>query len=85
MMPFGERLAEHVQPLLDAGLTVSQGDRRCITYGLLAEQALRRLAPGWETRASISERLACAETTLMELVGAGDRVEVALNAEGDAG
>jgi len=85
MMPLGERLAEHVQPLLDAGLTVSQGDRRCITYGLLAEQALRRLAPGWETRASISERLACAETTLMELVGAGDRVEVALNAEGDAG
>ncbi len=84
-VPLGERIAEHVQPLVDAGLTVSQGDRRCITYGLLAEQALRRLAPSWEARASISERLARAEATLMELMGAGERVEVALTAEGEAG
>jgi putative DNA methylase len=81
----GERLAEHVQPLLDAGLTVSQGDRRCIAYGLLAEQALRRLAPSWEARAPISERLERAQLTLMELLGAGERAEAALAAEGEAG
>ena len=80
----GERLAENVQPLLDAGLTVSQGDRRCITYGLLTEQALRRLAPSWDARAPISERLACAEATLTELLGAGEPDEAALAAEGEA-
>lgn len=81
----GERLAEHVQPLLDAGLTVSQGDRRCITYGLIAEQALRRLAPSWEAGAPISERLACVETTLTELRGVGERTEAVLAADGEAG
>jgi len=80
----GERLADHVQPLLDAGLTVSEGDRRCITYGLLAEQALRRLASSWNARAPISARLARAEATLTELLGAEEPVEVALAAQGQA-
>ncbi|MDQ3729176.1 MAG: DNA methylase [Actinomycetota bacterium] len=80
----GERLGKQVQPLLDAGLTVSQGDRRCITYGLLADQALRRLAPSWEASAPISERLARSQATLMELLGAGEQAEAALAAGGDA-
>lgn len=69
-VPLGERLAQHVRPLLDAGLAVGQGDRRCITYGLLAEQALRRLAPDWDAGVEISERLVRAEATLIELLEA---------------
>lgn len=84
-VPLGERLAEQVQPLLDADLTVSEGDRRCITYGLLAEQALRRLAPDWDASIEISERIACADAALTELLEADEPAEVALTVEGRAG
>src|SRR6202035_4937132 len=33
--PINERLIGHVQNLVDAGLTVTDGDRRCIRHGLL--------------------------------------------------
>ena len=52
-----ERSIKHVQNLVDAGLTVSDGDRRCIRHGLLAESAARALAPAWNPAAPIEERM----------------------------
>ena len=65
--PLNERLIEHVQNLVDAGLTVSDGDRRCIRHGLLAESAVRVLAPAWNPAAPIEERMEVARAALLAL------------------
>lgn len=65
--PLDERLAAHVSNLGDAGLVVSAGDQRCIRHGLLAEEAIRELAPGWDAGRSVGERLGLARKTLSRL------------------
>jgi hypothetical protein len=65
--PVNERLVGHVQNLIDAGLTVTNGDRRCIRHGLLAEDAMRALAPRWDLSASITERMTMAREKLITL------------------
>lgn len=65
--PLNERLIEHVQNLVDAGLTVSDGDRRCIRHGLLAESAVRVLSPAWNPAAPIEERMEAARAALLAL------------------
>jgi len=52
---------------VDAGLTVTNGDRRCIRHGLLAEDAMRALAPRWDLSAPITERMAMARAKLVML------------------
>jgi hypothetical protein len=70
-----ERLVEHVQNLVDAGLTVSDGDRRCIRHGLLAESAVRALAPIWNSAAPIEKRMEAARDALLALAqDAGEEV-----------
>jgi len=66
-VPFAERLREHVQHLLDAGLRVSVGDQRCIRYGLVAEEAMRSLAPSWDSAEPIEARMELARSTLIAL------------------
>ncbi len=66
-IPVNQRLIEHVQNLIDAKLTVTNGDRRCIRHGLLAEEAIRLLAYQWDTDAPIDERMTLAHQTLREL------------------
>jgi putative DNA methylase len=65
--PVNKRLVGHVQNLVDAGLTVTNGDRRCIRHGLLAEDAMRALAPKWDLSAPITERMAKARKNLFTL------------------
>jgi hypothetical protein len=65
--PINERLIGHVQNLVDAGLTVTNGDRRCIRHGLLAEDAMRALASTWDPLALITERMAAAREQLVAL------------------
>jgi adenine-specific DNA methylase len=62
-----ERLVEHVQNLVDAGLAVTDGDRRCIRHGLLAESAVRVLAPAWIPAAPIETRMETARQALLAL------------------
>lgn len=62
-----ERLTEHVQNLVDAGLKVTNGDRRCIRHGLLAEETIRALAAGWSVKAPIAERMDAARSQLVAL------------------
>ena len=66
-VPFTERLREHVQHLIDAGLRVSIGDQRCIRYGLVAEEAMRALAPTWDSGEPIESRMELARSTLTSL------------------
>lgn len=73
--PVNERLIKHVQNLVDAGLTVTDGDRRCIRHGLLAEDAMRALAPAWNASAVITERMAVARANLNALSANTDIVE----------
>ena len=78
-VPVAERLHEHVQHLLDAGLRVSVGDQRCIRYGLLAEEVMRSLAPSWDPAEPIKARMELARSTLIALDAqepAGDLSEV---------
>ncbi len=78
-VPVAERLHEHVQHLLDAGLRVSVGDQRCIRYGLLAEEVMRSLAPSWNPAEPIEARMELARSTLIALDAqepAGDLSEV---------
>jgi hypothetical protein len=56
-----------VQHLLDAELKVTDGDRRCLRYGLIAEAAMRRLAANWDKQLAIEERLEKAAKLLVEL------------------
>jgi hypothetical protein len=58
---------EELQHLLDADLVVTDGDRRCLRFGLMAEAAMRRLAPGWDREASIEMRIERATTVLRQL------------------
>ena len=54
---------EQVAHLERAGVHVSDGDLRCLTYGVLAEAAVRSLRDSWNTKLPGRERLerACAE------------------------
>ena len=63
--PVNERLSMHVQNLVDAGLKVSNGDRRCIRHGLLAEEAMRALAIAWNAGAPMGERMRLARAQLV--------------------
>jgi adenine-specific DNA methylase len=53
-------LTEQVEHLERAGLHLTAGDLRCLTYGLLAEATVRALMDGWTTGGSVGERMACA-------------------------
>jgi putative DNA methylase len=66
-VPFTERLHEHVKHLIDAGLRVSIGDQRCIRFGLVAEEAMRALAPTWDSGEPIDSRMELARSTLTSL------------------
>ena len=54
---------EQISHIEAAGLTASAGDIRCLTYGVLTEQALRHLRGDWKAAVPIGERLerACLE------------------------
>lgn len=65
--PVNERLTRHAQNLVDAGLKVSNGDRRCIRHGLLAEEAMRGLASTWSAAAPVAERMRLARERLVAL------------------
>ena len=54
---------DQVAHLERAGVHVSEGDIRCLTYGVLAEAAIRSLRDTWDTKLPGHERLerACAE------------------------
>jgi adenine-specific DNA methylase len=58
---------EELQHLLDADLAVTDGDRRCLRFGLMAEAAMRRLAPGWDRGAPIETRIERATSVLRQL------------------
>ncbi len=64
-IPVNERLTAHVQNLVEAGLKVTNGDRRCIRHGILAEETMRALAPAWESTVSISGRMSIARARLL--------------------
>jgi hypothetical protein len=65
--PINQRLMQHLENLTAAGMHVTNGDRRCIRHGLLAEEAIRRLAATWEARLEIKERLKRAGEQLLLL------------------
>jgi adenine-specific DNA methylase len=50
-------LVEQVEHLKRAGLHVTAGDRRCLAFGLIAEEVVRALRDGWKTRRSLEERM----------------------------
>lgn len=53
-------LAEQVTHLEQADLHVTVGDRRCLAYGLIAEETVRALRDGWKVEQPIAERMALA-------------------------
>ena len=53
-------LAEQVDHLERAGLHLTTGDRRCLAYGLIAEETVRALRDGWKASRAVEERMACA-------------------------
>jgi putative DNA methylase len=66
-LPIHERLTAHVANLVSADLKVTNGDRRCIRHGLLAEDTMRALAKNWDPTAPIEARMATARSKLVEL------------------
>jgi putative DNA methylase len=57
-------LAEQIEHLERAGLEVTLGDRRCLTYGLAAEATVRTLRQSWEAELPIEERIALVSSEL---------------------
>jgi hypothetical protein len=66
-VPVNERLTEHVNNLVEAGLTVTNGDRRCIRHGLLAGEAMRALASDWDETSPVADRMRIAREALIVL------------------
>ncbi|MGH7487835.1 MAG: hypothetical protein ACREMY_19870, partial [bacterium] len=63
-----EALVEaQAQHLLAADLSVTDGDRRCLRYGLIAEAAMRLLGVDWDKNIPIDERLDLTAATLRKL------------------
>lgn len=52
-------LADQVEHLERAGLHLTDGDRRCLAYGLVAEATVRALRDRWTVDRSLEERMAC--------------------------
>lgn len=50
-------VAEELDLLRDAGVAVTRGDARCITYGHLVRLAIWRLRKGWNTEVGWAEKL----------------------------
>jgi len=61
--PLDETITEQIAHLEAAGLHVSDGDRRCLSYGAITEATIRNLRDNWDPGASTIERLelCCAE------------------------
>ena len=62
-----DRLESHVQNLVAAGLGVTPGDERCMRFGLLAEEAIRRLSRNWDRSLGIKDRMTMARNVLLAL------------------
>jgi hypothetical protein len=73
--PIDVLLEEEVVHLVEADLAVTEGDRRCIRFGLIAEAAMRRLAGNWDPDLEIADRLEAATETLVELDSGSASVE----------
>jgi adenine-specific DNA methylase len=58
-------LAEQVDHLERAGLRVSYGDRRCLIWGLVAEETVRALRAEWKPDRPIDERMTLAGEELL--------------------
>lgn len=58
--PLDELLAGQVAHLEAAKLHVTEGDRRCLMYGVLAERAVRELRDRWQPEMPMESRLATA-------------------------
>jgi adenine-specific DNA methylase len=54
------------QALEEAGVTVTDGDRRCILFGLRAEAAMHRLLNVWDANAPIDRRVALAAEAMSD-------------------
>ena len=65
-VPVPDRLDAHIKNLEAAGLEVSNGDRRCISHGLIAEEAMRSLADTWDRDADIADKMTQAGQALEE-------------------
>jgi putative DNA methylase len=63
----GARVETEAQHLLDADLLVSEGDRRCLRYGLIAATAIRELASDWDRSVPIEVRVKEVVMTLSAL------------------
>ena len=53
--------------MADAGVKVSQGDIRCLASGHIARVAINGLRDGWDSGASLSDRMRGAEERLVEI------------------
>jgi hypothetical protein len=51
-------VAEELDLLREAGVSVTRGDARCITYGHLVRLAIWRLRKGWDQEGRWGEKLA---------------------------
>lgn len=58
-------LEEQVDHLERAGLRLSHGDRRCLIWGLVAEETVRALRADWQADLPIAERMARADAELL--------------------
>lgn len=66
-----EIIRRDIELLAEGGLTVTQGDIRCICYGHLTRLAIWHLRAGWNTSKSITERLASVTRWIADFGGPG--------------
>ena len=68
MRDIAELVSEQIAHLEAADLHVSDGDIRCLTYGVVAEAAIRNLRDAWDASLPANERLGRACDELRRLV-----------------
>jgi hypothetical protein len=63
---FEQALSRDIRGLADAGMKLSNGDTRCLITGHSARAAVNKLRAGWAVERRLSERMAEAQTILLE-------------------
>jgi len=65
--PLDEAVEQDIEAMVQAGVRVGDGDRRCLWAGHVARRAINRLRDDWDISASITEKVARASATINDV------------------
>jgi adenine-specific DNA methylase len=74
-----EAVEQDAEAMVQAGVRVSDSDRRCLWAGHVARRAINRLRDCWDTSMSISEKMHVAAVTIIDIAAESGYKSLARN------